>query len=148
MLPGMTYTWRVRMTYANTALSESSLLWGPWSQPFTFKTPPPSISTIALASPANGSVVSNSTPTLQWSNSDSSIFYYEVQVSKDPKFGSNSPLYWELRHGGVTTPQNSYTVPNGYPLEPATTYYWRVRPRVQGDGSPVDWSPNWTFRAP
>ena len=52
---------------------------------------------------------------------------------------------FELRHGGATAPPRSYTVPSGFPLQPATTYHWRVRPRVQGDGTPVAWSEVFTF---
>lgn len=75
----------------------------------------------------------------------------EVQVSRDPAFGADpgAPfLYWELRHGGITNPPNSYSIPEQYPLEPGTTYHWRVRPRVQGDGTAVGWSESWSFRTP
>ena len=35
---------------------------------------------------------------------------------------------------------NSYVVPEAYPLEAGEFYYWRVRPRIQGDGDPLPWS--------
>ena len=47
------------------------------------------------------------TPKLQWDNANTAVFYYEVQVSKDPEFGPNAFLYWELVHGGASTPLNS-----------------------------------------
>lgn len=37
---------------------------------------------------------------------------------------------------GLTQPLNSWTT---RALTPGVTYYWRVRPRVQGDGTPVAW---------
>ena len=92
--------------------------------------------------------MSSLTPTLTWENTDNAVFYYEVQVSRDKDFAGSAPLYYELRHGGVTVPANSYLVPTGFPLEAATTYYWRVRPRVQGDGKPVDWPAARTFKTP
>ncbi len=148
LLPGMTYTWRVRMTYAITAVGDTNTQWGPWSATQSFKTPAASIAGISLVEPAAGAQAPSRTPTLRWVNSDSSIFYYEIQVSKDPNFGSNAFLYWELRHGGLTSPLNSYTVPAAFPLEPGINYYWRVRPRVQGDGVPLSWSPAQSFHTP
>ena len=106
---------------------------------------------MALQSPADQSPVDSTTPTLTWANSDRQVFYYEVQVSADPEFGSGAgapPLYWELVHGGVSSPMNSYTIPAQFPLESGATYYWRVRPRVQGDGTPVGWTQAWSFTTP
>ncbi|MBI4498911.1 MAG: hypothetical protein HY689_13545 [Chloroflexi bacterium] len=152
LLPGMSYTWRVRTTTASAALGAEDPRWGPW-QSRTFRVPLPSSATLAPVAPAEGSAVASLTPTLQWANSDPRIFYYEVQVSKDSTFTTDparatAMVYWELRHGGVTTPSNSYTIPVAFPLEPGTAYYWRVRPRVQGDGAPVAWSATWSFRSP
>lgn len=53
-----------------------------------------------------------------------------------------------LIHGGVASPANSYAVPAAFPLEPGTTYSWRVRPRVQGDAADLGWGAAWTFRTP
>jgi len=149
MLPGMTYTWMVRTTPMGGPVAEAS--WGPWTQR-TFKTPAMSSSTISLHEfMSGGTVVGSVTPTLQWSDSNSELFYYEIQVSTDANFDSSigSPfLYWELRHGGLTTPMNSYTIPAQYPLEHAQSYFWRVRPRVQGDGIAVNWSAAAMFRTP
>ena len=148
MLPDITYTWRVRATDATVSLSETDSGWGPWSDNWTFRTPKVSSSTLTLSSPAKGATSSSLTPTLTWSNTDSAVFYYEVQVSKDPGFGTNAFLYSELRHGAVTAPLNSYTIPSSFPLEAGTTYYWRVRPRVQGDGRAVDWPAPASFKTP
>ena len=147
ILPGMTYTWRVRSSSAAGSLGEADSGWSRWTSR-TFTTPAPLTSTLRAVSPESGGTVAGLTPTLVWDNSQRHVFYYEVQVSKDRSFGSDAFLYWELRHGGATTPLNSYTIGRGFPLEAATTYYWRVRPRVQGDGKPVDWPAARTFKTP
>lgn len=140
MLPDLTYVWRVRTTTVNLSASQlSESDWTAWSLG-TFRTAAKSSATISHISPASGSTADSRTPTLQWDNSDKSIFYYEVQASKDPAFGPNAFLYWELRHGAVTSPVNSYTIPTQFPLEPSTTYHWRVRPRVQGNATPLAWT--------
>lgn len=145
LLPDITYMWRVRTSDSGTAVGPEDSSWGPWAER-GFRTPAVASSTLTPVAPANGGTVSGRTPTLQWANSRSDVFYYEVQVSKDPGFGPSAFLYFELRHGGVTSPPNSYAVPSGFPLEVNTTYHWRVRPRVQGDGAPVAWLPAWSFR--
>lgn len=147
MLPGMTYTWRVRVSAATVGLGENDPGWSKWVSR-TFKTAPPSSFTIWFVAPDHEGATGSLTPTIVWSNTNKAIFYYGVQVSKDPAFGPDAFLYWELRHAGVTEPLNSYRVPAAYPLEPATRYYWRVRPRVQGDGQPVAWSQTWLFTTP
>ncbi|MCX6021159.1 MAG: hypothetical protein NTZ05_05430, partial [Chloroflexi bacterium] len=139
MLPDMTYTWRVRTTSKATFAPEDDPSWSAWSLRL-FRTPAVSTSGIRLTSPAAGGTVATLAPTLVWTNRDAQVFYYEVQLSKDPAFNADpataiASVYWELRHGAVTTPPNSYTVPASFPLEPATPYFWRVRPRVQGDGT-------------
>ena len=149
MLPGMTCTWRVRT--AGTLSDPTEADWTGWSASRSFRTASKTSGSISRVSPIEGGLVGSLTPTLQWSNSDSTVFYYEVQVSRDPSFGNGpgSPfLYWELRHGGVTNPLDSYTIPNAFPLQSDTTYYWRVRPQVQGDGTPVAWSSTFSFNAP
>lgn len=148
LLPGMGYTWRVRVSDAPSMLDEGDGSWGPWSPARTFRTPTASSSTVTLASPADGAPVTGVTPTLNWTEANTNIFYYEVQLSRDRSFGPNAFLYWNLLHGGVTTPPNSYVIPAEFPLEHSTTYYWRVRPRVQGDGTPVEWSLAGSFRTP
>lgn len=148
LLPDMSYQWRVRASDAAVSLSAEDSRWGPWSEAWSFRTPIVSTNSIVLVSPSNGALVNSPTPTLSWSNKDAAVFYYEAQVSKDPSFGSSGFLYSALLHGGVTIPANSYTIPVQFPLEQATTYYWRVRPRVQGDGTPLPWSTASSFRSP
>ncbi len=152
MLPGMTYTWRVRTTQAATAVDENDPSWGSWTSR-TFMTATPSSASIRLVSPAAGSTIFDRWGNLIWDDTDIVHFYYEVQVSKDPSFNTDpktaiASVYWNLIHGGQTMPRNSYTIPTNAPLELDSTYFWHVRPRVQGDGTPVAWSTTWTFRTP
>ena len=145
MLPGMTYFWRVRTTTVTTPPTEED--WTAWVGR-NFKTAPASGDTISVVSPEPEATVADLTPTLTWANADPSVFYYEVQVSKDPEFGSNAFLYSERVHGGVSDTPNSYSIPSQFPLETATIYDWRVRPRIQGDGTLAGWSEAWSFRTP
>ena len=145
MLPDMTYFWRVRTTTVTTNPTEAD--WSAWAVR-AFKTPPAESSTITLVAPPLSGQVATLTPTLTWANSDTAVFYYEVQVSKDNEFGPNAFLYSEYVHGGASTPPNSYVVPQAFPLEAGQTYYWHVRPRVQGDGAPLEWSTTYEFQTP
>ncbi len=150
MLPGMTYTWRIRSSRSSVTVSENDAGWSNWTSS-TFRTAHPWSGGVSAVTPGAGETVNSLTPTLAWEDSNKKLFYYEVQVSKDPSFNTDpntatAPVYWELRHGGMTTPLNSYTISSEQPLEPGTTYYWRVRARVQGDGTPVYWSDIWSFK--
>ena len=152
MLPGATYTWRIRVTSASIAVDENHQSWGPWSEPRTFSTAPPSAGTLALVSPIGGVASSDTTPSLTWKDANSAMFYYEVQLSADPNFGQSgavAPVYWNLVHGGEADPPNSWTVPDDFAL-PNGTYHWRVRQRVQATPSAsaeqgIAWSPTQTF---
>ena len=148
LLPDMTYTWRVRTSIALVPPQEAQ-----WTAFVggTFHTDPVRTETIGPISPPDKQQVSNLRPTLTWTNSDRFVFYYEVQVSTNSSFSTdpgNPSVYWELIHTGSVAPQNSYTVPAGFPLQAGQTYHWRVRPRIQGDGKPLPWSKTWTFRTP
>ena len=145
MLPGMTYLWRVRTATVLTNPTEAD--WSAWAVS-SFKTPPASSSTITRVAPPFFGEVRTLTPTLTWANSNTAVFYYEVQLSRDYEFGPNAFLYSEYVHGGASTPPNSYVVPAAYPLEAGEFYYWRVRPRIQGDGDPLPWSRINVFQAP
>lgn len=148
MLPNMTYSWRVRASAAPAAIDEGSPWWGPWSPSSSFRTRAVSGNTIRAVAPAVGSTAAPRVPAITWTNSDTGVFYYELELSKDPAFGAQGPvamIYSALLHGGATTPPNTYVVPSSAPLEPSTTYHWRVRPRVQGDGIPVAWPPAFSF---
>ena len=106
-----------------------------------------------MVQPTDGAGVSTLTPIVRWSNTDSGVFYYEFQLSKDRTFNldpstATAMVYYQLIHGGMSSPANSYPVPSTFPLEPRTQYYWRVRPRIQGDGTPVAWSSPFRFQTP
>ncbi|MBI2017808.1 hypothetical protein HYS92_02050, partial [Candidatus Daviesbacteria bacterium] len=146
MLPGMSYTWRVRTTSVTGSVGENDSVWGHWSEERTFRTPTPSSETLRL--PTRSSLASLPETPFVWADANKSNFYYEVQVSGDSRFDNNpstatSFVWWNLVHGGMTNPLNSWRAPN---LEPNTTYYWRVRQRVQGDGTPVNFGPIWVVR--
>lgn len=152
LLPDMTYAWRVRVTASLMEPALDSRAWGPWVAT-NFRTPKVAADVVSGASPAEGSVVGSRTPTLRWASSRNDLFYYEVQLSKDNTFNTDpqtasASVYSALIHGALATPANSYTVPADAPLEPNTRYYWRVRPRVQGDGTPMAFSPVYSFRTP
>ena len=154
MLPGMTYTWRIRATDATTRISDTSPLWGDWTDEWSFTTPPPSSASIRPQDPPLGVKVTSLTPTLTWSDDNPYIFYYEIEVSKDILFDTNpfaanaTTVYQNRIHGGESRPFNSWAVPVSYPLEQGCRYYWRVRPRVQGNGTPVNWGQSFWFDAP
>lgn len=151
MLPDMGYTWRVRATDKSTFAPENDPEWSGWSTVGTFRTPPIISSGLTAVSPTHGQILtSQGAVTLQWQHSNPAVFYYEIQVSGDATFNVNpetatSFVWWNLVHGGVTQPRNSWTTP---PLQPGTLHYWRVRPRVQGDGKAVDWSSAFAFETP
>ena len=152
LLPDMTYTWRVQLSDSSSFAPPGDGSYGPAAQR-TFRTPAASSGSIRLLQPASGSMVNSATPLLRWEDGNANVFYYEVQLSKDVVFNtggvpSNVPVYWELVHGGATDPLNSYQVRKEYPLDGDSHYFWRVRPRVQGDGSPLLWSRIYSFRTP
>jgi len=152
LLPDMTYTWRVRAS-DGLGVPASDRSWSGWSVPWTFRTPKATSGGIQALSPANGTTLGSLSPLfIQWSDPNPRIFYYEVQVSGDSKFDTNpamgkSFVWWNIVHGNVGggTPPNSWRTP---PLDSGRVYYWRVRPRVQGDGTPVAWSSTFNFQAP
>ncbi|MBI2887652.1 MAG: hypothetical protein HYY02_10645 [Chloroflexi bacterium] len=147
MLPGMTYTWRVRTASAAAGLGENDPGWGPWAEPRTFRTPVRDSARLTAVAPVDRGTLGSGPQALRWSNGHDDVFYYEIQVSGDPQFREGAAavsFVWQnLVHGGTTSPANSWNTP---PLTPNTTYHWRVRPRVQGDGTPVAWSQTWSFR--
>lgn len=152
ILPGMGYSWRVRTSSADFALGENDPQWSGWSGG-GFRTPAPSSTGVSPVAPPVRGVAGSVTPTLTWTDTNPRAFYYEVQLSSDTTFTTDPSLatksvFWELLHGGLTIPLNSYRVRQSFSLQPATTYYWRVRPRVQGDGVPVTWSDSWSFATP
>jgi len=152
LLPGMTYRWRVRTSDQELPIGAEHPTWGTWGEA-TFRTPGADSGTITAVAPAPGGGAASLTPTLTWANSRGDVYYYEVQLSRDAGFNTDAgtaiaAVYGALIHGGVSTPANSYTIPASAPLDSGATYFWRVRPRVQGDGQPVAFSPNFSFRTP
>ncbi|MCX6020397.1 MAG: hypothetical protein NTZ05_01455 [Chloroflexi bacterium] len=150
LLPDMGYTWQVRSATAPAALDVDSPEWGAWSAPGTFRTPSAGAAGIRPAAPQPGSTNVPLQQRLSWEDNRSDVFYYEIQVSRDPTFETHpgratAAVFWNLVHGGETSPRNSWAVPEGFRLEPGQTYFWRVRPRIQGDGTPVGWSATWNF---
>ena len=150
LLPDMTYTWRVRSTTAEVFVPQDHPSWTPWVSA-TFRTP--AVDSAGITAVAPSGTAASRTPTLTWANNSGDVYYYELQLSKDSSFNMDAAtavasVYGALIHGGVSTPPNSYTVPAAAPLEPNTTYYWRVRPRVQGDASPLIYSRTFSFRTP
>jgi subtilisin family serine protease len=146
MLPGMTYTWRVRAATATISLSETDAGWSPWSEG-VFKTPVRTSAGISAVSPLAGATITAGAQPLRWANTDADVFYYEVQVSPDATFETDpakatASVWTNLVHAGLTTPPSVWTTPA---LQPGVIYYWRVRPRVQGDGAPVAWSQTFSF---
>ena len=152
MLPGATYTWRLRAANAVTAIGETDSSWGPWSDPRTFTAALPNAGTIQQVGPINGASTTDTTPTLSWKDGNSAMFYYEVQLSSDKNFGDAgavAPVFHNLIHGGVSKPENSWTVPDANALAKGA-YYWRIRQRVQatakgGTETGIAWSPAQTF---
>lgn len=155
ILPGATYNWRVRATTSsNPQISPTDPSWGMWSDSRSFTTRKPDAQTIQLLSPIDGQNTSDSTPTLRWGNTAKDEFYYEVQLSRDSDFDTDpstatTAVYWNLAHGGKSTPANSWTVPDASALTPGT-YYWRVRQRLQATAAGrvepgIEWSPSQRF---
>jgi hypothetical protein len=121
LAPG-SYVWHVRSTNACGD--------GPWSDTWSFIIPPgPDAPT--LVSPADGSVIDDTTPTLGWTSVSGAMTYF-VQVSQDPGFGSLA-----IDSFSATT---SYTVPEGDALAKGT-YYWKVR--SENGCRTGDWSSPW-----
>ncbi len=146
MLPDMKYWWRVRTTDKKGFAPLDDPSWSKWSTFRSFHTPRPSSAEINPVFPTDGdSNLPVGPVTLQWQNTETSIYYYEVQASTDPNFGelgAVAAVWHNLVHGGASNPLNSWTTPR---LETGTSGYWRIRPRVQGTGTPVAWSPTWSF---
>lgn len=153
LLPGMTYTWRVRVTDSPVSIGKGDLSWGPWSSSWRFSTPRPSADSITPSEPQLGATATSLNPTLVWADGSTGVFYYKVQLSEDPLFNTDpfsatKAVYWNLVHGGQTQPVDSWVVPPSARLQTGTRYYWRVRPRVQGNGTPVNWGVSFWFLTP
>ncbi len=122
---GTTYYWRMCATNYNDSDTSS------WSAVWSFTT---GGSIPTLASPSNGSTAIRLRPTLQW-NSVSSCNYYDYECDTTPQF--NSP---ELQSGAIAAGTSEIRLNK---LRYGTTYYWRVRIRLNSDTS--SWSTVWSF---
>jgi hypothetical protein len=107
---------------------------------FTVDTQPPE--TPVLISPADDTLMCDSTPAFEWSSTAFS-FYGERSGSMKPanlknKIIFSAPVRFTLQYSPdseftsqITTvdglEDNFYTVPDGEALDPDTSYYWRVR---------------------
>ena len=122
---GTTYYWRMCATNYNDSDTSS------WSTVWSFTT---GGSIPTLSSPSNGSTAIRLRPTLQW-NSVSSCNYYDYECDTTPQF--NSP---ELQSGAIAAGTSEVRLNQ---LRYGTTYYWRVRIRLNSDTS--SWSTVWSF---
>ena len=96
-------------------------------------TPP---ATPSLVSPADGAQITNTTPTLDWTDvTDPSGVTYTVQLSVDPDFGS-----FVVNQANLTSSQYSVSTQ----LSVGTTYYWRVK-AVDGASNESDWAVPYSF---
>ena len=163
LLPGMSYNWEYRVSTSPTFLNgvdNPGWRWNEFTNPYTGESyikptdkgqllvPARYSDKISLVSPRPGETVGPKS-LIQWTNGDTDVFYYEVQASRDPKFETDptkaiASVYWNLVHGGETKPNNSWQVPAGFELEEGVNWV-RIRPRIQGDGTPVDWSQPQSF---
>ncbi len=123
---GTTYYWRMRATNYNDDSDTSS-----WSTTWSFTT---GGSIPTLSSPSNGSTAIQLRPTLDW-NAVSSCNYYDYECDTTPQF--NSP---ELQSGAIAAGTSEVRLNQ---LRYGTTYYWRVRIRLNSDTS--SWSTVWSF---
>jgi hypothetical protein len=122
--------WRVRPRL-------SIFQYGAWLTAFTFTTASPP-GTPALISPANNSLISDLSPTLDWSDSTlpagATLSHYQVQMDNDPDFSSTL----------LDTNVGVSSLAVG-PLDPNIRYYWRVR-AWNTDGDASAWSAVRSFR--
>ena len=143
LLPDMGYTWRVRSSASNSPAGTSDPSWSAWGGG-GFRTPKIGNDAFPLNPPDGGTAPG--ILDLQWT-ADPRVFYFEFQVSTDPAFNTDpttatAAVSWLLIHGGVGTVKNSVRA-TGLPL--GSTQFWRVRPRIQGDGTALPWSRTWSF---
>lgn len=123
LLPDMTYTWMVR--------ARVDADWGPWSEAWTFRTPAAAVDRVSPRFPTGDERVPVGPIRLRWANAQPDVWYYEVQVATDPSFTPERVV------AGGLAPLDQFWMAS---LPNQTRYYWRVRPRVQGDGLPGAWS--------
>ena len=125
-----TYYWRVRAVDASGRMSD-------WTDSWSFIiTGPAAPQTPTLVSPANGAVITDHTPYLDWSKvTAGSTVHYQLQVSKYASFSSTVVNKTWVSYSYYTV---ATSLSHG-------TYYWRVR-AVDASGNKSAWSSAWSFR--
>jgi len=133
---GAVYCWRVRATgtYGPSAYSQV--------RTFTTGNPP---STPKLTAPANNALLaSDAQPLFEWADSTSAVAFdhYEFQIDTTNTF--TTATTFETAAGDITD-SDLTPLPLAFPVNRATTYYWRVRAwNTAGDFS--GWSAPFSFR--
>jgi len=95
----------------------------------------PPLAAFVLLLPVNNSLVTNYTPTLDWSDATPLADHYQIQINDNNNF--SPPTIDQTATPSTFTP--------GAPLNPATTYYWRVR-AFDAIGQASKWSTVYSFR--
>jgi hypothetical protein len=149
-----TLYWRVRTlssTYGPSAWSP-----GPVGKYFTISQTAIPPTTPVLVYPGDNKLTDDHTPRLLWNPvtlpSSLSFDHYQVQVSKDKTFAGMDPLTIVCSPPACIDDQPAttdrlyywYDVPDpASELDPATTYYWRVR-TFDNDGINPPYASNWS----
>jgi uncharacterized delta-60 repeat protein len=122
LMPGTTYYWRVRASDGN--------VFGEYSETRVFTTN--TLENFNLQTPANSAVdVGFTTVNFNWTSALGATGY-QLSYATDMAFSGAEEL---------TATQSDATVND---LNPATTYYWRVRATANGEDY-GDWSAVWSF---
>jgi hypothetical protein len=129
------YYWRIKANCTNGPSAYSDVR--------TFTTGnPPSIPT--LSAPANNSLVTTTTPLLNWNNSTlptgTTFKWYNLQLATNNTFMA---IVWDTNVASLIT-DSQFITPL---LLNSTTYYWRVR-AINTNGDFSGWSAVRSFRVP
>lgn len=122
--PALTYFWRVNAT--------NSVGTSGWSSTWNFATytgPPAPV----LISPPNGAISVPLTPTFDWSDVSTAL-YYLIQISTDSLFNTITD--------SVTLTNSQYLIQAGK-LNSGVSYFWRVKAFNNNGGGP--WTAVWKF---
>jgi hypothetical protein len=139
------YHWRITAVDSDTGTQTIAS-----NAPFKFKTGSMPTS-FNLSSPASGTAVTSTTPTLAWTKSSGTISYYYVEI--DNEFNFYDPIAYTAEvTPPTTTPPITHTVgtnPCTGSLMDGTIYYWRVIAIGSGGSKISGPSPYyWSFTTP